>query len=104
MMCGNKTDQCPNCHKFIRRAIFAYHYENNCGNMDEPDAPTPPSRILSAHRPSSDYKAHKVYFSTSFTLKRFYFHNKSIILDELFPKSRESQQRSASNILHTGKA
>jgi hypothetical protein len=54
MMCGNKTDQCPNCHKFIRRAIFAYHYENNCANLDEPDAPTPPSRILSAHRPSSN--------------------------------------------------
>ncbi len=37
MMCGNKTDQCPNCRKYIRRAIFAYHYENNCAN---PDAPT----------------------------------------------------------------
>ncbi|CAF3767031.1 unnamed protein product, partial [Rotaria sordida] len=37
MMCGNKTDQCPNCRQFIRRAIFAYHYENNCAN---PDAPT----------------------------------------------------------------
>ncbi|CAF4550013.1 unnamed protein product [Rotaria sp. Silwood2] len=37
MMCGNKTDQCPNCRQFVRRAIFAYHYENNCAN---PDAPT----------------------------------------------------------------
>jgi hypothetical protein len=37
MMCGNKTDQCPNCRKYVRRAIFAYHYENNCAN---PDAPT----------------------------------------------------------------
>jgi hypothetical protein len=34
MMCGNKTDECPNCGKFIRRAIFAYHYENNCANLD----------------------------------------------------------------------
>jgi hypothetical protein len=34
--CGNKTDQCPNCEKFIRRAIFAYHFENNCATLDEP--------------------------------------------------------------------
>ena len=33
--CGNKTDQCPNCNKFIRRAIFAYHYENNCASLDD---------------------------------------------------------------------
>jgi len=35
MQCGNKTEQCPTCEKFIRRAIFAYHYENNCANLDE---------------------------------------------------------------------
>ena len=35
MLCGNKTDQCPKCEKYIRRAIFAYHYENNCVNLDE---------------------------------------------------------------------
>jgi hypothetical protein len=37
MMCGNKTDQCPICRKFIRRAIFAYHYENNCADLDAID-------------------------------------------------------------------
>jgi hypothetical protein len=36
MICGNKTDPCPNCGKYVRRAIFAYHYENNCANFDEP--------------------------------------------------------------------
>jgi hypothetical protein len=36
MMCGNKTDQCPNCRKYVRRAIFAYHYENGCANPDDP--------------------------------------------------------------------
>jgi hypothetical protein len=35
MMCGNKTDPCPNCGKYVRRAIFAYHYENSCANFDE---------------------------------------------------------------------
>ncbi|CAF1174476.1 unnamed protein product [Rotaria sordida] len=35
ILCGNKTDQCPKCGKFIRRAIFAYHYENNCSNPEE---------------------------------------------------------------------
>ena len=37
MLCGNKTDQCPKCYQFIRRAIFAYHYENNCANFNEFD-------------------------------------------------------------------
>jgi len=36
LMCGNKTDECPNCHKFIRRAVFAYHYENDCAEFDIP--------------------------------------------------------------------
>ncbi len=44
MACGNKTDQCPNCRRFIRRAVFTYHYENNCANLDEANSPrnTPP--------------------------------------------------------------
>ncbi|CAF5130587.1 unnamed protein product, partial [Rotaria magnacalcarata] len=37
LACGNKTDRCPNCKKFIRRAVFAYHYENGCANLDEID-------------------------------------------------------------------
>ncbi|CAF1589920.1 unnamed protein product [Adineta ricciae] len=35
--CGNKTDQCPKCHKFITRATFAYHYENKCATLDDID-------------------------------------------------------------------
>ncbi|CAF2410008.1 unnamed protein product [Rotaria sp. Silwood2] len=53
MLCGNKTDQCPNCSKFIRRAIFAYHYENNCANLEETDTPIIQSRNSSAHHRSS---------------------------------------------------
>jgi hypothetical protein len=34
MSCGNKTDQCPKCRQYVRRAIFVYHYENNCANPD----------------------------------------------------------------------
>ncbi len=34
MICGNKTDRCPTCGKYVRRAIFAYHYENNCADLD----------------------------------------------------------------------
>lgn len=47
MLCGNKTDQCPNCGKYIRRAIFVYHYENNCANPDAPitDPETNQSRL-----------------------------------------------------------
>jgi hypothetical protein len=53
MTCGNKTDQCPNCRKFIRRAVFAYHYENNCANLEETDTPTSRPRSSSGHRLSS---------------------------------------------------
>jgi hypothetical protein len=61
MTCGNKTDQCPNCRKYIRRAIFAYHYENNCANLDEFDAdvravtnpPDAPSTFQPNNPPSS---------------------------------------------------
>jgi hypothetical protein len=42
LLCGNKTDQCPNCRKLIRRSHFAYHYENNCAPVDEVE--TPPLR------------------------------------------------------------
>jgi phage FluMu protein Com len=38
MMCGNKTDQCENCGKYIRRAVYLYHVENRCANLDETDA------------------------------------------------------------------
>jgi len=42
LLCGNKTDQCPNCRQLIRRSHFAYHYENNCAAVDEVE--TPPLR------------------------------------------------------------
>ena len=41
-ICANKTDRCPNCQKFVRRAIFAYHYENNCANVDKSDDESEP--------------------------------------------------------------
>ncbi|CAF3731756.1 unnamed protein product [Rotaria sp. Silwood1] len=43
LMCGNKTDQCPNCRKFIRRAMFAYHYENGCADVDAIDKDVHPN-------------------------------------------------------------
>jgi hypothetical protein len=38
VQCGTKTDQCPNCKRFIQRAFFAYHYENNCADINETEA------------------------------------------------------------------
>ena len=34
-LCGNKTDQCPVCQKYVRRAIFTYHVYNYCIDLDE---------------------------------------------------------------------
>ncbi len=37
MLCGNKTDQCLICQKYVRRAILAYHREFNCAYPDTPN-------------------------------------------------------------------
>jgi hypothetical protein len=57
LLCGNKTDQCPNCYKLIRRSHFAYHYENNCApieRVETPPPPTPPPRSRSAQHSSTN--------------------------------------------------
>ena len=54
LMCGNKTDECPRCRKFVRRAVFAYHYENHCADPDELENETSATsnrRSVSAHIP-----------------------------------------------------
>lgn len=33
--CASKTNQCPNCSKYIRRSIYNYHLENQCKDLDE---------------------------------------------------------------------
>lgn len=33
--CGNKTEVCPNCNGFVRRAIFIYHRDHHCNDPDE---------------------------------------------------------------------
>jgi len=33
LQCGTKTEQCPNCEKFVQRSFFTYHYENNCAEV-----------------------------------------------------------------------
>jgi len=33
--CGNKTEQCRKCNKYIRRAILTYHDQNDCANVDD---------------------------------------------------------------------
>ena len=33
--CANKTDKCPRCNQYIRRAILNYHVNHNCVNVDQ---------------------------------------------------------------------
>ncbi|CAF1383624.1 unnamed protein product [Adineta steineri] len=33
--CGNKTIKCSKCQNYIRRAIYNYHLDNNCTDLDE---------------------------------------------------------------------
>ncbi|CAF0992989.1 unnamed protein product [Rotaria magnacalcarata] len=60
MLCGNKTDLCPKCRKFIRRAIFAYHYENECASLEETDAATPRPKNPSANHLTSKSDSSKL--------------------------------------------
>ena len=49
LLCGNKTEQCPRCQRFVRRAIFAYHCDNRCtdpGEIESPQPPIPQLRLL----------------------------------------------------------
>ncbi|UJR34177.1 hypothetical protein I4U23_021584 [Adineta vaga] len=52
LICGNKTDECPKCRRFIRRSHFAYHYENNCASIDDIETPPHERRIqIAQHSP-----------------------------------------------------
>jgi hypothetical protein len=48
-MCGEKKKQCSICRKFVQRAIFAYHTENNCANLDESATNNRPYRSPQDH-------------------------------------------------------
>ncbi|CAF3597389.1 unnamed protein product [Rotaria socialis] len=56
--CGNKTDQCPVCQKFVRRAVFTYHVYNNCIDLDEDYTSSKPStrEKNSSNRPFKRYE------------------------------------------------
>ncbi|CAF0748113.1 unnamed protein product [Didymodactylos carnosus] len=46
LSCGNKTELCNRCNRYILRAIFTYHCENNCHNPDEEnEEPSPPPPV-----------------------------------------------------------
>ncbi len=38
--CGSKTIRCPNCSKYIHRASYTYHVDNQCIDFDEDDIQT----------------------------------------------------------------
>ncbi len=33
-ICGSKSEQCPNCKKYIQRSIFTFHIDNKCTSPD----------------------------------------------------------------------
>ncbi len=35
IQCGSKTRQCPNCERYICRANYNYHIDNQCIDLDE---------------------------------------------------------------------
>jgi hypothetical protein len=61
ILCGNKTDQCPNCHQLIRRSHYIYHYENNCAPIDRVETPPPPPLPPSRSAQHSSTNSNKPY-------------------------------------------
>ncbi len=75
ILCGNKTDPCPVCHRFIRRAIFAYHFENKCAKLDESNDYDKPKSNSSDARQTS-----KMIIYLSSILKNSFFQETSQII------------------------
>ncbi len=80
MLCGNKTDECPNCHKFIRRAVFAYHYENNCANLNE----TEPTKSNTSTRRSRLNLQQCQFCNYRYVLGEYETHKVQIDFDEKY--------------------
>ena len=38
--CGSKTTQCPKCSKYVHRANYACHIDNQCIDFDQDDVET----------------------------------------------------------------
>lgn len=49
--CGNKTNECPNCHRFVLRTMFNYHIDHNCADIE--DTGSPPNRLSQLRTPLS---------------------------------------------------
>ncbi|CAF0892990.1 unnamed protein product [Rotaria sordida] len=50
--CGTKTNKCPTCQKYVRRAIYIFHVDNNCIDLDEDD--TSSSNSSNQHKSTFD--------------------------------------------------
>eukprot|EP00002_Diphylleia_rotans_P020884 TRINITY_DN4060_c0_g1_i2.p1 TRINITY_DN4060_c0_g1~~TRINITY_DN4060_c0_g1_i2.p1 ORF type:complete len:584 (-),score=55.68 TRINITY_DN4060_c0_g1_i2:309-2060(-) len=41
--CGNRTEECPSCHRFVKLLEFQAHTDSNCTYPEPPKAAPPPS-------------------------------------------------------------
>jgi hypothetical protein len=65
--CGSKTIQCSNCSKYIHRANYAFHVDNQCIDFDEDDIQTEriPCELCNEQIKFSSYASHLVYYSVN---------------------------------------
>jgi hypothetical protein len=78
VLCGNKTDLCPTCRRFIRRAIYAYHFENNCANLDESTGSARSNSNSTGARQTS-----KMFIYLSYILKNSIFFSRNVKHDQM---------------------
>jgi hypothetical protein len=64
LMCGNKTNQCPICQKYVRKAIFDYHCDNNCVDPDKDNALDEKSNELPSPRRPTQATSRTDVFNT----------------------------------------
>jgi len=65
LFCGNKTEKCSHCQRFVRRAIFAYHHENHCTDPEETECPRPPIPQLDLSVPALQRVTNELPSSTN---------------------------------------
>ncbi len=62
--CASKTNRCPNCSKYICRANYTFHVDNNCIDLDEDnEEESIPCEVCDEQIKFSSYTYHLVLFN-----------------------------------------
>ncbi len=67
--CGNTIVECPLCQKSMQRALFVYHFENQCLDVGQFIVPTSPSNQQSNEKPTQSDTIEKNYIENGHSIQ-----------------------------------